>query len=68
MKFTPDKLPIYGETLESLGQRLSEQPGADAIDPNVVGVELLGQALAQADDATFGCTVCRIAGLLKIHT
>jgi 23S rRNA (adenine2503-C2)-methyltransferase len=25
VKFTPDKLPIYGETLESLGQRLSER-------------------------------------------
>ena len=51
----------------TLGQRLSEQPGADAVNPNVVGVEFFGQALAQADDATFGCTVSRIAGLLKIH-
>ena len=51
----------------AFSQRLSEQPGANTVNPNVVGVEFFGQALAQADDATFGCTVSRIAGLLKIH-
>ena len=52
----------------ALSQRFSEQPGADAVDPNVIGVELLGQALAQADDATLGRAVRSITGLLKIHT
>ena len=51
----------------AVSQRLSQQSGADAVDPNVVGVEFFGQALTQADDATFGSPVRRIAGLLKIH-
>ena len=52
----------------AFSQRLSEQPGANTVDPNVVGVEFFGQALAQADDSAFGSSVRRIAGPLIIHT
>ena len=51
----------------AFSQRLSEQPGADVVDPNVVGIEFSRQALAQADDSALCRAVCRIAGLLKIY-
>ena len=51
----------------AFSQRLSEQPGANTVDPNVVGIEFSRQTLAQADDSTLCRAVGHIAGLLKIH-